>query len=143
MSPRALAEFSDYAGMLAAIRARVRELQIAGADFDQYAGLPDGYLSKLVGERPVRRIGMTSMGPLFSALGVYCVVIENPAATQRLKKRMRPRNGSFARATHTLRVVTDRQWRRIQKLGRTARWQKLTAKERSEIMRAVRSSREE
>jgi hypothetical protein len=137
MSGRALAEFSDYGGMLAAVRARVKELQVAGAAFDQYAGLPDKYLSKLIGERPVRRIGMMSMGPLFAALGVSCVMLEDPAATARIKNRIKPRNGSFVRTTHTVRAVTDRQWSRIQKLGRKARWKKLSRTERSDIMRAV------
>ena len=54
--PRVLAEFTDYDGMLAAIRNRVEELQINGQWFDEFAGLPIGYLSKLIGVRPVRRI---------------------------------------------------------------------------------------
>lgn len=141
MSGRQLAEFSDYAGMLAAIRNRVNELQIAGEAFDQFAGLPDGYLSKLIGERPVRRIGMTSMGPLFQALGVTCVMIEDPQATRRLKQRLNPRNGAFVRASHTVRIVTDREWRKIQKLGRAARWQRLSKSQRSQIMRAVINAR--
>jgi hypothetical protein len=135
---RIIGEFADYAGMLAALRSRVVELNVNGERFDEFAGLPRGYLSKLIGVRPVRRISMTSMGPLFDALGIYCLVIENPMATARLKNRIRPRNGSYARTSHTLRVVTDRQWHRIQKLGRQARWQKLTKAQRSQIMRTVR-----
>src|SRR6516162_9119761 len=91
---RVIAEFSDYAGMLDALRKRVNELALNGERFDEYAGLPRGYLSKLVGVRPVRRISMTSMGPLFSALGIYCVMFENKDATMRLQKRLTPRNGS-------------------------------------------------
>ena len=109
---RAVGVFSDYSEMLAAIRNRVHELGIAGTTFDQFAGLPDGYLSKHVGERPVRRIGMVSMGPLFRALGVYCVVVVDPEATARLKDRVQPRNGSFVRAAYTQQIVTNRQWRR-------------------------------
>jgi hypothetical protein len=133
--------FTDYEGMLAAVRARVRELEVSGEALDDYAGLPAGYLSKLIGAQPTRRIGMTSMGPLFDALGIYCVVLKDLDATARLKSRLRPRNGSFVRATYTLRAVTDRQWRRIQKLGRAARWQKLNKQQRSEIMRQVASRR--
>jgi hypothetical protein len=47
--PRVVAEFSDYAGMLDALRRRVNELALNGERFDEYAGLPRGYLSKLVG----------------------------------------------------------------------------------------------
>jgi hypothetical protein len=138
---RILAEFADYPGMLTAIRTRVNELAINGERFDEFAGLPRGYLSKLIGIKPVRRIGMTSLGPLFDALGIYCLVVENEAATARLKSRIKPRNNSYHRATYTMRTVTDRQWSRIQKLGRAARWQKLPKIQRSEIMRIVSHAR--
>ena len=52
--PRVVAEFSDYAGMLEALRRRVNELALNGERFDEYAGLPRGYLSKLVRAKPVR-----------------------------------------------------------------------------------------
>jgi hypothetical protein len=139
--PRVVAEFSDYAGMLDALRKRVNELALAGERFDEYAGLPKGYLSKLIGANPVRKLGMVSMGPLLNAAGVYCWLLEDQQATERLKNRVKPRNGSFARTTYTLRVVTDRQWSHIQKLGRQARWEKLSKQQRSAIMRAVRAGR--
>jgi hypothetical protein len=134
---RIVGEFADYAGMLDTLRSRVQELQIQGERFEDFSGLPTGYLSKLIGVRPVRRIGMTSLGPLFNALGIYCIVVENPIATERLKNRLRPRNNAYMRRSYTLRTLTDRQWSRIQKLGRKARWKKLSKTERSDIMRAV------
>ena len=39
----------------------------------------------------------------------------------------------------SVKVTTRGQWAQIQKLGRAARWRKLSKKQRSEIMRAVRS----
>jgi len=134
---RILAEFADYPGMLAALRARVAELHINGERFDEFAGLPRGYLSKLIGSRPVRRISMVSMGPLFCALGISCVLIENGDHTKRLRNRLKPNNLSYRRAAPRV-ILTDRQFHRIQKLGRQARWRRLTKKQRSEIMRAVR-----
>ena len=134
---RIVGEFADYSGMLDTLRARVDELSINGERFDEFAGLPRGYLSKLIGVRPVRRISMVSMGPLFSALGIYCIVVENPAATQRLKNRIRQRNSSYVRTTYTHLAITNRQWSRIQKLGRQARWKRLSRIERKDIMRAV------
>jgi hypothetical protein len=80
------------------------------------------------------------MGPLFSALGIYCIVIENPAATARLKSRLVPNQSSFMRPTWTHVVVTNRKWARIQKLGTQARqavWNKFTPRQRSKMMRAV------
>ena len=140
--PRAVAEFSDYPGMVDGVRKRVSELALNGERFDEYAGLPRGYLSKLIGVKPVRRISMVSMGPLFSALGIYCVMFENKDATMRLQKRLTPRNGSYARRVSLyVNGLTDRKWRRIQKIGRQVRWKKLTKQQRSEIMRMVRHGR--
>ena len=45
--PRIVASFNSYEGMLEALRTRVSELQISGERFDEFAGLPRGYLSKL------------------------------------------------------------------------------------------------
>ena len=140
-SGRIVAEFSDYPGLLAALRARVNELGINGQRFDAFAGLPDGYLSKLIGPNPVRRIGMVSMGPLFDALGISALLIENGEHTARLRKRLKPNNQSFRRATYTSLVITDRKWREIQKIGRQARWKRLSKRQRSEIMRMVRHGR--
>jgi hypothetical protein len=137
---RALGEFFDYDGMLAVLRARVSQLQINGERFDEYAGLPRGYLSKLIGANPVRKIGMTSMGPLFAALGVSCVLIEDPAATARLKNSLPPRNGSYVRAAPRI-MLTERVWRQLQKRGRQVRWSKLTPAQRSQIMRALARKR--
>ena len=139
MTGRVLGSFSDYAGMLDVVRARVAELNVNGERFDEFAGLPKGYLSKLTGVLPIRSIGATSMGPLFGGLGIYCMVLEDPAATARLKSRLVPRNNSYSRIVRTLNILTDRKWSRIQKLGRAARWKKLSKAERSEIMRAVRA----
>jgi hypothetical protein len=141
---RALAEFSDYEGMVEAIRARVRELEIAGEAFDDYAGLPTGYLSKLIGIKPVRRISHVSMGPLFDALGVYCVMIEKPEGTERIKKRLRPRNQSFVRSGLRI-VLTSRLLKRNGRKGGQARWQaiekKLTPAQRSRVMRVLAQRR--
>jgi hypothetical protein len=137
--PRVLAEFSSYDEMLAAVRARVNELQINGERFDEYAGLPRGYLSKLIGVRPVRRISHTSMQPVLAGLGLKGQFVEDPQGTARLKSRVVPRNNSFSRTVHTLWALTDKKWAQIQKLGRAARWKKLTKAERSAIMREVRA----
>jgi hypothetical protein len=137
--PRVLAEFTSYDEMLAAVRARVNELDVCGERFDEFAGLPRGYLSKLIGVRPVRGIGKTSMQPVLCGLGLKGQFVEDPVGTARLKNRITPRNNSFSRTVYTLWALTDRKWAQIQKLGRKARWKKLTKAERSAIMREVRA----
>jgi hypothetical protein len=134
---RILAEFSDYPGLLNAVRSRVNELAINGERFDEYAGLPRGYLSKLIGAHPIRSLGRISMGPVFGALGIRCIIVEDPIATTRLKSRLTPRNNSFMRPSRTLQTVTDRQWRRIRKLGSEARWKKIPKAQRRRIMRQL------
>ena len=74
------------------------------------------------------------MGPLLDALGIYCVMLEDPLATT--QNRIRPRNGS-ARTTYTHLTITNRKWAQIQKLGRQARWQRLSKEQRPELMRAL------
>jgi len=64
---RILGEFADYSGMLETLRSRVEELQIQGERFEHFAGLPTGYLSKLIGVRPVRR--MSSLEKPFAYSG--------------------------------------------------------------------------
>jgi hypothetical protein len=119
--PRVIADVSSYEQMLAALRARVKELEIHGERFDAFAGLPEGYLSKLIGPRPVRRIGPTSFAPVLSGLGLRLLVIEDNAATERLKNQVKPRNPSYVRdgmragGVHV--VLTDRFMRKIRKKG--------------------------
>ena len=141
--PRVIATFGSYDGMLDAIRARVKDLQIHGQRFDEFAGLPTGYLSKLIGPRPVRRISHVSMGPLFAALGVTCVMLEDPEGTERLKNQVKPRNPSFVRAipADACMVLTPRMLQRIRRLGGQARMAQLTAKERSELARKAALAR--
>jgi hypothetical protein len=79
------------------------------------------------------------MGPVMNGLGIRLLAIEDQEATARLKSRVVPRNNSFSRTVYTLWALTDRKWAQIQKLGRKARWKKLTKAERSAIMREVRA----
>jgi len=134
--PRVLADVSSYEQMLAALRSRINELQINGERFDEYAGLPRGYLSKLVGARPIRRLGMTSFEPVLAGLGLRLLVIEDPKATQRLKSRVPPRNGSYVRAAPSI-ILTVRFFQRIGRLGAQARIDNSSARNG----RAVRRSR--
>jgi hypothetical protein len=110
-----IADVSSYEQMLAALRSRVNELQINGERFDEYSGLPRGYLSKLIGAKPVRRLGMTSFAPVLAGLGLRLLIIENQDATERLKNKLPPRNQSYVR---TVAVHTNLTTRFLQKIGR-------------------------
>jgi len=41
----------------------------------QFCRLPEGYLSKLVGARPIRRLGMVSFAPVLAGLGLRCLFV--------------------------------------------------------------------
>ena len=135
-----VATFDSYAGMLQAIRARVNELQIHGERFDDYAGLPTGYLSKLVGARPIRRLGMVSFAPVLAGLGLKCQFVEDQAATERLKNHVAPRNGSYVRGTPSI-VFTVRFFQRIGRKGAQARVDNSTAEQRREWAKKAAAAR--
>ncbi|MGA8696570.1 MAG: hypothetical protein WB689_22580, partial [Xanthobacteraceae bacterium] len=130
--PRVIADVNSYEEMIAVLRRRVAELQIKGRAFDAFAGLPDGYLSKLIAERPVRRIGMVSFSPLMNALGLRCLFVEDPEGTERLKSRLKPRNASYVRTMPAAAsiVFTARMLKRIRRLGGQARMAQLTPEQR-------------
>ena len=115
--PRVIAEVNSYGQMLAALRARVNELQINGERFDEYAGLPRGYLSKLIGAKPIRRLGMTSFAPVLAGLGLRLLIIEDQDATERLKNRLPPRNESYVRSVAVHTNLTTRFLRKIGRKG--------------------------
>jgi hypothetical protein len=140
--PKIVGEFVEYSDFVQAVRNRVADLAIHGTRFDALAGWPEGYLSKLTAQRPARRIGMTSMGPLLSAMGVKLQMVEDPRGTERLR-RLEPRNPSYVRVMPAAASIlfTARQLKRIRRLGGQARAAALTAKERSKIARKAALAR--
>jgi hypothetical protein len=141
--PRVIAdEIVEYSDFMQALRARVNELQIQGDSFCEFAGLARGYLSKLLTIRSVRRVGLQSMGPLLSAMGVKLQMVEDPAGTARLR-RLPPRNLSYVRAmpADACIVLTPRMLKRIRRLGGQARMAQLTAKQRRELARKAALAR--
>ena len=131
--PKIVGEFVEYSDFVQAIKDRIAELGIHGTRFDALAGWAEGYLSKLTCARPVRRIGMTSMGPLLSAMNVKLQMVEDPAGTARLR-RLSPRNPSYVRVMPAAAGIlfTARMLKRIRRLGGKAQ---LTPQQRSELGR--------
>jgi len=136
-APRVIAEFSNYDEMINGLRLRANELNVSGEQLDAYSGLPPKYAQKLLGPNQIRRLGAISLGPFLGALCVKGQFVEDKAAVERLKTRITPRQSSYIRPTHTYVIVTNRKWAQIQKLGRQARWRRLSKKQRSEFMRAL------
>jgi hypothetical protein len=138
---RIVAEFSDYPGMLDALRRRVNELQVNGERFDEYVGLPRGYLSKLVGANPVKRLGMTSFAPVLAGLGLRCLFVIDEEAERRLKERVLPRNPSYARSVASYVTLPRKFMQAIGRKGGQARIANSTARQRSKSARVAIKAR--
>ena len=92
-----LAEITDYDTLVVALRARADQLEVSRETISDLAGLPDRYASKLLSLRHVRRIGLESLGPMLSALGLKLIVVEDQAALKRCGSRLVKRNKSQVR----------------------------------------------
>jgi hypothetical protein len=140
MTERIIGEFDAYPGLLAALRARVAELDVSGERLDELAGLPRGYFQKLMGTRPSKRIGMRSLGDVFGALAVKAVLVEDEAALARISSRLVKRKYAV-RAAASQFEVSHRFLRKIASMGGRARNAKLTLQQRSELGRKLANHR--
>jgi hypothetical protein len=137
---RVLGEFDAYPGLLAALRARVAQLDISGERLDELAGLPRGYFQKLIGTRPVKRLGMQSLGDVFGALAIKAVLVEDHAALARISNRLVKRKYAVRAAGLHL-EISHRFLRKIASMGGKARQAKLTPRQRSELGRKLANHR--
>jgi hypothetical protein len=138
--PRIIGEFDAYPGLLAALRARIAQLDISGERLDELAGLPRGYFQKLIGTRPKKRLGMQSLGDVFGALAVKAVLIEDEAALARISSRLVKRK-YVVRGDTTHIELSRRFMRKIQAKGRQARFTAMTPKQRSALGRKLANQR--
>lgn len=123
--PRVIAEFNDYNGMINAFRARFGALGIAvgvaGEQNHAVAGLPLGYIQKLIGPEPPKRIGMTSLGALAGTGGVRFLMVEDDDATRKYVQRLTKRDPAFVHSDAKHVVVTRRKLRELGAKGGLAR----------------------
>lgn len=112
-------------------RAAERKIAIGSDNSADLAGLPDRYIAKLLGPRPVKRIGMISLGPLLGLLGVRLVMVEDLIAVEALAGRIIARNESCVRSGATQFEVSFRFLKKIGALGGKKRAKNLTPRQRS------------
>lgn len=89
--PRQLAVVREYGELVAALRDRAEELDVARETLDEVTGLQTGYCAKLLAPVPVRSIGPASLGPLLQALGVALIVVEDLSDFEKIERRLRKR----------------------------------------------------
>ena len=139
--PRVIGEFSDYDQMIGALRQRAADLNLSGEIIDHVSGLPTRYAQKLLGPHQVRRLGATSLGPFLGALAVRCLIVEDKAALERLRRQTTPRRNEYVRADATHVVLTFRFMQKIGRLGAQARIDNSTKQQRREWARRAANAR--
>jgi hypothetical protein len=81
-----LAVADDYEVLLAAIRRRKDELGFSFAELDERSGLPDGYVSKLLGPSRIKNLGPLSLGLMLEILGLRLAVVAASAYAPRVRR---------------------------------------------------------
>lgn len=77
--------------LLAALRHRKTELQISNATIESISGLPDGYVSKVLAERPIKNLGPLALEGILGALGMVLVAQPDPELKKQIMGRWIPR----------------------------------------------------
>lgn len=147
-APRIVATFDNYLGLVAAVRARLLELDISFETLDEIAGLPLRYASKLLSEEPLKHFGPMSFDSVIGSIGVKVAFIHDDTAMDRLrrsryfvpKKRAPNRVPADGKQGYVVRRTTRENMRQIAALGGLARAQRLTpAKRRRIAQKAARA----
>ena len=131
---------------LAAIRARVAELDVSYDTLDRVAGLPDRFVSKLLCDPPMRSISQATLWLLMGALGYKLALIPDVEGLAKVQNRLVKRLGSNTRHISTITVGRRRMspWLFDPERGRDAarvRLAKLKPAQRVEIARNAARSR--
>jgi hypothetical protein len=87
-----IAEFADYGGLVAALRAAHTLRNIPLDVMDALAGAPEGYFSKVLSPNGSRQLTMNSLGWALGALGCKCVLVDDPAALKQILSHSKYRN---------------------------------------------------
>jgi hypothetical protein len=93
ISPRQLGEVREYADLLKLAQARMDELGITYETLDALSGVTDRYSQKILGSRPIKRLGPISLPAILGSLGMKLVAVEDSAALDRIRHRLAPRKG--------------------------------------------------
>lgn len=87
----------DYAGLVAALRARKDELGISDATLDDLAGFQSGYTGKLLGPAQSKKLGGMSLGVMLDALGLTLRMESDAGKLARVQHRFSKRAENHVR----------------------------------------------
>jgi hypothetical protein len=139
---RRLSEVTDYDGMIAALRERMREIGVTNETIDALTGLQSGYVGKLLAPTRIKNLGPTSFGLMLQSLGLKLIVVEDAENT----KKMQPRWVKREKAAPMLAMpsIPRPQWLFSSRSARSARLLQLQEQppaERSRIARQAARAR--
>ena len=143
ITDRVIAEFNSYEGMLAAMRLRAKERQLAlGSDtLAALTGLPGFYFSKLLSPKAPRRIGSISMLPVMTILGVKLLMVEDPETMARYASRLPKRREEFVHAGTVHIALSGKHMRAIRRKGGLNSRKYVSAREASALARKAARAR--
>jgi len=134
-----IAEFRDYAGLVAALRLARERRNVSFETLDKVAGLSRGYASKVLSPNGSRGITLRGLGWLMAGLGLKAVLIDDNDALRRINGRMVPRQETLVRSGAITLTLSRRFLSKIGRKGATSRWAK--AKQRAAIARHAANAR--
>jgi hypothetical protein len=111
-----LGEFNNYAGLQELLRARAEQLQLTREQIDEISGLQNGYASKLLSPRPVKKLGAISMPLMLATLAMKLVAVADPGGLERISRRGFKRKISSAVRGAAVQFTFSRPW--LRKIGR-------------------------
>ena len=131
----AIAEFSDYRGLVRALNT-ARELRnVSFETMDELVEAPKGYFSKILAPSGSRRVTMKSISLAFWALGIKCQVHDDPDGLKFLAGKLDPRMSGAVRSGTINFAVSRKFLKKIASKGGIARSEKLSTKRRQAIAR--------
>jgi hypothetical protein len=143
ITERVIAQFNSYEGMLAAMRLRAKEREIAiGSDnVAALTGLPAFYFGKLLSPKAPRRIGSISMAPVMAILGVKLVMVEDPETMARYASRLHKRDENFVHAATVHFALSGKHMRAIRRKGGLNSRRYMSAREARALARRAAHAR--
>jgi hypothetical protein len=99
-----IASFNDYKSLVAALRLAREIRNISFTTLDEIVTASDGYFSKVLAPNGSRRLTPLSLGWALGALGVKCLLVDDPEQLQRVGSQFKPRTECMVRdgAVHVL-----------------------------------------
>jgi hypothetical protein len=82
----AVGGFSDYDGLVEALRARVADVGLSYRILEELAGMPEGGVAKYLADVRVRRLSIESLLQITEAIGVRAIFVTD----ETLLRKMRP-----------------------------------------------------